>query len=285
MKKALLFGCLLTMGMTMNAQSESAGKQITTNGSSLSFIYGAFCCDGKGYLTTQDDNNIYIYDGDLQLVKTMPYHKYITTYVSQKLNTSTNEWETVDDGYYDFYPDYDIDIMEELYTEDLDAGMFDNEYGVIATQSLFNTDEKFEFIVYDMEAAEWIYSESDTDDDEVIDRRVIAKGYRKKGIKVINEDNETLLTLPSVTSGGIYRFGGNTYFVTYDDDDDEEYSEKEIYTFYKIDPKTSSVRKVTSLPTAVAARFSLNGQQLSKARRGINIIRNGDGTTTKLLVK
>lgn len=285
MKKALLFGCLFMVSMTAAAQQVLTGKNITTDGYTLEFIPGALCCDGKGYLTTQDDNNIYIYDGDLQLIKTKPYTTYTNPdhITQQRLNTSTNEWET----YEEYDEDY-INVFKSTITtiegHDLDGNMFGGYDGdFIATQSLFNNDEKFEFIEREYEMDEWVAYEYDSDDDGIVDRRTIRRGYiQKADTRIVNEDGVVLFTIPTTNNVSLYRFGGSNYLVASNHDWEAEIL---TYDFYKIDSETSSVRKVTSLPTAVAARFSLNGQQLSKARRGINIIRNSDGTTTKLLVK
>jgi hypothetical protein len=57
------------------------------------------------------------------------------------------------------------------------------------------------------------------------------------------------------------------------------------WTEYKGEDDATGIGAVTNLPSKAAETFDLQGRRISKAQKGINIIRNADGTTKKVLIK
>ena len=57
------------------------------------------------------------------------------------------------------------------------------------------------------------------------------------------------------------------------------------WTEYKGEDDATGIDAVADLPSKAAETFDLQGRRISKAQKGINIIRNADGTTKKVLIK
>ncbi len=269
-KKVFLCAASLTACLCANAQNvyEISGE--------WSVVPKMFSFTGKPILVTENHQNkvVSIYDDDLNVTRTFNVQAQDLTvrYEIQQLNTLTGEWETIkteeSSGYGSIY---------ELYFEDYDNNTYAGQRSFSVTQTLFNNDEKFEYVVAVLKATDEIQNEYDSDGDGVVDRRTLIHRWEKNGLKVVNEDGQTVLELDDKFGvvPEIMKFNGNLYLTT-----------SEGY-FYKIDPKTTSVEKVTSVPASVSvkARYSLDGRRLSRPERGVNVLLREDGTTTKQLVK
>ena len=57
------------------------------------------------------------------------------------------------------------------------------------------------------------------------------------------------------------------------------------WTEYKGEDDATGIDAATNLPSKAAETFDLQGRRIDKAQKGINIIRNTDGTTKKVLIK
>lgn len=135
------------------------------------------------------------------------------------------------------------------------------------TQTLFNADDKYETV-------QSLYDEEKT----------------CIGFRIVSDDGTELQTvkpelpdLPKIECESDYeimKINGKFYFVA------EGSANYKTYTFfYSITPQTSEIKAVKSIPGSFAGQFSLDGRRQAKLQRGVNIVRQSDGTTKKLLVK
>lgn len=158
---------------------------------------------------------------------------------------------------------YDDDFTVVLGYYDMDASTHTGEgyTGILfGTQSLFNNDNKLEFI---REAYEEVLDgepqERDRDGDGEVDYRQTRYEDRTKAFEIINEDNEVLATIECPANSVysypmIFKWGANHYLAIrsqFRGDYIEEYYGYE-YTYswniYLIENETNSVRKVNAAP-------------------------------------
>jgi len=186
----------------------------------------------------------------------------------------TDEWETIKEenntitigmnnlSLFDYYIDYDNNVFYD---------------GYYFTQTLFNTDEKIEYILPLYEDSENIFESYDS---ERGDMRIIISGTIQTGYKVVNEDGATLFTISDRDRNLDYpiieKLGNKTYMVSYAYDHT---------TWYLIDQQSSSIESVKRIPTGKSQIYSVDGRKLNNTQRGINIIRKDDGSSTKQLIR
>lgn len=188
----------------------------------------------------------------------------------------TDEWETIDEREssntvnlndlptIDNYEDYDNNIFLECNFK--------------FTQTLFNTDEKYEYIIPLYEEGESI---EEFQDEVGNDIRIVSSGAIKKGLKVVNEDGTTICTLNGSFNGSFIEFdlikiADKTYLV---------FNDYSYNTWYLIDQQSSSIESVKRIPTGKSQIYSVDGRKLNNTQRGINIIRKDDGSSTKRLIR
>ena len=136
------------------------------------------------------------------------------------------------------------------------------ELEIYATQTLFNNDEKWEFLrpIY----TESVYNsrESDRDDDGEIDYKEITYRDKIKAYEIVSEDGNVLSSF-LVPEGDSYdprivKWDGDTYFglsisrrVETDEwnpDTEGKYYYEKFINIYSIDKNASSVKKIASTP-------------------------------------
>ena len=187
--------------------------------------------------------------------------------------TPTGEWQTI--GGLGGYTDGEYDEPKYLSLVDLD----DNSYPsteFIFSQTLFNSDEKYEYLYPAFEAEDEIVEE-DTNGDGINDLRRIIHG-KQKGYNVVSEDGSILYKIDFEIEN-IIRFGGRIYLVSPDEEDDD------MVTFWSIDGDPDAVTQVKSVSTFPKQIFSIDGRKLPETHRGINIVRDTDGSVKKRLFK
>jgi len=162
---------------------------------------------------------------------------------------------------------------ESLYFMDLDNNSSD--IIVKVSQKLFNSDEKYEYIAS-------IYE----DPENSLSKRV--------GFRIMSEDgtqlqsvmfDETITKDYSLSEYDLYKINGKYYlFVVFKNID--EWHGSMLYLIYEVDSQTTEVKAVKNIPVASPVRhYSMDGRQLDRPRRGINITQNSNGTVTRTLVK
>lgn len=129
--------------------------------------------------------------------------------------------------------------------------------GIFATQTLFNNDEKWEFLrpAYKEVAISDSYYERDRDGDGEIDYKQTRYTNRLKAYEVISEEGNVLSTIP-VPEGDwcdplLIQWDGEVYFgISVEDEieQDGDYYYEEHMVIYSIDKNSSSVKKIASTP-------------------------------------
>ncbi|MBO5083686.1 MAG: hypothetical protein J6C18_02260 [Bacteroidaceae bacterium] len=124
--------------------------------------------------------------------------------------------------------------------------------GIYATQTLFNNDEKWEFLrpIY----TESVYNtrESDRDDDGEIDYKEITYRDKLKAYEIVSEDGNVLSSF-LVPEGDSYaprivKWDGEVYFGISVEKEISHYNYEEYTAIYSIDKNASSVKKIASTP-------------------------------------
>ena len=241
--KAMFVIAALTL-MPMMAKAQQFTESLYTN-SWPGIMPKQFSFDNKAKLTglVESDGNLMlnVYNSELEVEKNIVI-------------------EGVEDTsrFYSF--DLFLDIDENLCSEGI---------CIDVTQTLFNDDEKYEYIlplyVEEREVGFRIMSE---------DGAELTRVYYDNYENILKEDFYTWIE-------GIIKYGDNTYLIERKDDD--SYG---VYSyFFKVDRKATSVKAVTNMPAAITGHFSLDGKRQSSPRRGINITRHSDGTVSKYIKK
>ena len=180
--------------------------------------------------------------------------KYAYTYTGEwqkSLIESDYDYEDASDWIWDatIMPFYVGKIMGEVYEED----------GIIASQTLFNNDEKWEFLrpVF-AEFADYDHYETreeDRDGDGEIDYKQTKYRDKLKAYEVVSENGNVLTTI-TVPEGEYYaplfiNWDGETFFgiaveKKIEEDEDDYY--EEYIAVYNIDKNASSVKKIAETP-------------------------------------
>lgn len=167
-----------------------------------------------------------------------------------------------------FTGEWEQELKEDSYSEEnewlWDADMYpfcvgelmgELDGGIFATQTLFNNDEKWEFLrpVY----TEVISNtrERDRDSDGEVDYREITYTDQIKAYEIVSENGNVLSTIP-VSEGDycypvIVKWDGETFFgISVEDriEQDGDYYYEEYTVIYSIDKNASSVKKIASTP-------------------------------------
>lgn len=155
----------------------------------------------------------------------------------------TGEWEVVDTDEYEGINH--INFLEDVIDINNDWGYEIFHHPLIATQTLFNTDSKYEYIRYKQVAysnragAGW-----DTDGDAIPDKREVWSGYDRAGIEIVSEDGNVIgsfdvdgeISGPELILWGEKRYLG---FNVYGEDNDS-------YQIYEITPNGSGITRASS---------------------------------------
>lgn len=155
----------------------------------------------------------------------------------------TGEWEVVDTDEYEGINH--INFLEDVIDINNDWGHEIFHHPLIATQTLFNTDSKYEYIRYKQVAysnragAGW-----DTDGDAIPDKREVWSGYDRAGIEIVSEDGNVIgsfdvdgeISGPELILWGEKRYLG---FNVYGEDNDS-------YQIYEINPNGSGITRASS---------------------------------------
>lgn len=150
----------------------------------------------------------------------------------------------------------DIRELEGFDYDDFDANNSVLRVYAKFTQTLFNDDDKWEFIEPKygaMEKSVGDYWTSDRSEDGWILRRRVEEKRPITGFDIKNEDGETIASINEVFSiDEVIKIGGNIYFAGYSDGH---------YIVYKYDPKSTDIKEV-SRSEAKMANIRINGRSI-----------------------
>lgn len=197
------------------------------------------------------------------------YYDYAAggNYIVDKTRPENGYYLTQDNQVYSFYKDYktiyDGDWHEAQVNSDnsyyigaesidiysYDAGIRLSESGCRFTQTLFNSDDKFEYLYETWEYLPTDTSEYDRDYDEVVDSIRIRYGVVKTGVELRQEDGTVLwkydYNLQTEWSGEffVYDINGCRYLAL-EDKVGDDYK----IIFFSIDKSGNSIQEVNSMP-------------------------------------
>lgn len=166
-----------------------------------------------------------------------------TTVKYQPINyLRTGEWEVVDTEEYEY--ENDMTAIFEVFNFDSDWS-YELSSPLVATQTLFNTDAKYEYIRYKQVAYSNHVGEGwDTDGDAIPDKRNIRSGYECVGIEVVSEDDNVIASFDvggDVEDVDLILWEGKRYFMldVYNDGNYE-------CQIYEINPNGSGITRASS---------------------------------------
>lgn len=216
--------------------------------------------DGSTYFYTNAYYQSYFYGKQYPMLYFVWKGESLEAHGLKYKQTYTGEWkqELKEDSYYE--------EGEWLWDATLCPFYVGNvgelELEIYATQTLFNNDEKWEFLrpIY----TESVYNtrESDRDDDGEIDYKEITYRDKIKAYEIVSEDGNVLSSF-LVPEGDSYdprivKWDGDTYFglsisrrVETDEwnpDTEGKYYYEKFINIYSIDKNASSVKKIASTP-------------------------------------
>lgn len=152
------------------------------------------------------------------------------------------------------YLDYDANIA------------FDEENNY--TQTLFNDDDKWEYMVQKYGPAEKRKSDYwswDRNDNGIVLRRTVYEGQARVGYDIKNEDGDIIASINAKGTGGewldIFKIGGNLYLLL-DDGGDE--------VLYKYDRQSTEIKEVTR-SEAKRANVRVNGRSITVEADGKDV--------------
>lgn len=167
----------------------------------------------------------------------------------------TGEWQkSLEDDNYDEKEEWIWDAG--IYPFCVGELIGEMDGGIYATQTLFNNDEKWEFLrpTYKEVAISDSYYERDRDGDGEVDYKQTRYINKLKAYEVISEEGNVLSTIP-VPEGDWYyplliQWDGEVYFgISVEDvEQDDGYYYEEYTIIYSIDKNASSVKKIASTP-------------------------------------
>lgn len=201
----------------------------------------------KDYVYTATNGDVYFYlhndyTYDDVLLTTIVVLSGTTVKYQPISYQRTGEWEVVDTEEYEYENDmiaiYDVFNFDSDWSYDLTSPL-------VATQTLFNTDAKYEYIRYKyVTYSNQVSYEEDTDGDAIPDKREIRSGYETAGIEVVSEDGNVIASFDvggDVGDVDLILWEGKRYFMldVYNDGNDE-------CQIYEINPNGSGITRASS---------------------------------------
>ncbi len=295
--KKLLLTALLAIITANLAHSQSEVTE-TNRLSNVDIYFGNLVHDhvafnGKGsiYYYEYNDNytqkKITFYNDDIQETASITIDGYSDNYTIYKYRETdasgncTGKWiEEKHDSDLDFETDFDC------YDSALSG-----DYNLSFSQTLFNNDEKYEYLVpiFDKFEIKYVY-EYDRDSDGEID--IIEEEYSASyiGFDVKNQDGNVVCSIRPKLSNGfklshtiwLQVLGGKKYLVL--EGENEDYSEWE-YIYILINPNNSSVQQVAEpihtsvFPTIPRHNDIINVELEGNDKPGEIVVTNTNGQT------
>ena len=255
MKRFYLIAALLSMTLMANAQLQDTGKSLTER--QLYVTPRLFTYEKNIYLNTKttegegqnEKTTFTIYNDEFEKIRSFVVsgYKHIYKY-SDRYRKYTDEgiptevW--IDGSSREFYEGKIVDPYLTDYDEYSGPGE-----GFFISQTLFNTDEKYEYIryEYDDNAVEVVY-ESDRDGDGITDYRTDQLGGKRIGFSIVQEDGTVLQTIKTKNDPiylWILKFNGKLYLVAQEKAGQTSNGGDILtHSIYRIDQQANSIKQV-----------------------------------------
>lgn len=160
---------------------------------------------------------------------------------------------------------------------------------VYLSQTIFNTDDKYEYLLPIISTNNKSHEE-DRDGDGQIDMKEAWSNANVTGFKVVSETGAILQTVNfengfyiddlSKMEVDLLKINGKLH-LSFEGCTDDNYK---AFLIYSIESTTNGVRMMTMEKVSATKSYNLSGRP-SNGEKGINIIRLSDGTIKKVLVK
>lgn len=172
------------------------------------------------------------------------------------------QWEYLDG---DEAPDTYTETAERFEVYDYDTNIY-CDATVPLTQTLFNDDDKWEYVLPQYGPTEKTVSDYepwDENENGMILRRTIEESQPQTGWAIYNEDGNKIASLEASNSyfETVYKFAGNIYILNYENDED---------VVYKYDPQLTSIEEV-SRSKSKASVVKVNGHSFRVDTDGQNV--------------
>ena len=295
MKKLLLLAILAIFTVNL-AQSEilTETNKLYQSVELVDFVPDKFALNNKGSIYTRN------YDEDSQIETITFYNSDIQETAhfdikSDKLSEYAIRRERQQDAEGKYTGEW-VETRENHYVDYASINIYDvssnsdASFVVYFSQTLFNNDEKYEYIVFAYGEFEKIYSyEDDRDYDGEIDAIYDIYTARRIGYDVVNQDGNVLCSVrPTIPEGykledpKLLIIGGKRYIVT----NTREYDGSgEEYTFYLIDTNSTSLQQVgqpltaSVFPTMPRNNDVINVELEGNDKPGEIVVTNSKGQT------
>lgn len=195
----------------------------------------------------------------------------------------TGDWELTEERSNDYNTGEAFDDLS-YYNYDNYGGDNTRTY---LTQTLFNTDDKYEYIRKNYEEVTETWDERDYDDDGEIDYRVIRYNYQMKSFSIVQEDGTVLQTIPGTSTPDLMQINDKRYLVVENEEENANGGYVYTYTYYLIDSKSNQIKRMDiEMPMSVRPSVTdRNGQvtvELGEQSDAKEIwVVNGAGQTVK----
>ena len=233
-----------------------------TDYSGIHTVHREFGYQNGTYMLCVYDDSIVLFDRDIQRVRMIenPLMTYQSLNYSEYYYSSTNEWRI--NGSTDWSEGYYRGIQGCHYIGSIGEPLIEKE-GLLLTQTLFNTDAKFEFLQRQY-GNEFVFTPSET------------SKYHKtrlEGFNIVNEDQEVVNTIrcaDNETFGYnnhgnleflipmIFSFDGNWYIAC----NVTNTSGVNMLRYYRIDRQFQKVEQVANVPFTVHPTVMDKGQEI-----------------------
>lgn len=237
-------------------ENVNLGEAMVCNKTGFDFIPTVFIADAESGIYSEDDGTYTFFDEDFNELRsiTPDFGKY--SFRGESVERLENgKWVSMNN------PEENEQAVTPISMEYSDYRWSADQEYIELTQTLFNDDLLYEFIVPEYKQTSEIVGESDENGDGIIDYRI--KQYRNsiESLKIVNENGSTLATLtpPAGLSLGFYnsslyisiRRNKNATFLIFEANNAEG---KYVSVIYKINTKTSSVNFVKAVEHGMTVR-------------------------------
>lgn len=267
MKKTLFFAAALVAALAANAQTF-----VTTIEDDYTVIPSIFTSDGQGRLLFYNNvwtdeyesdilqSQIEIRNNQLQVENnvTITFPTYTNVWIEER-QTGEDTWDTVGNNTYERH-----NRMLWCYYYNLSDGFYDVEYDFSLTQSLFNSDADYEYLLPEWNGT-YSYEYSYNWEEYSVHYRVKRSKCQSIAIKKTNGTTVGTISAPqgySFYHGGanIIKLGSNLYIVlsVRNISDGNESS-----AWYRIDQQSQSVNLVDMTPMSVRPSVVKRGQDIT----------------------
>ncbi len=173
-----------------------------------------------------------------------------------------SDWQVTSERPSPYYKNYEL-----FYLANYDADIVADDYTFFLTQTMFNNDDKYEYILPVCEQGEAGYT-NEIDhvwhgNEQIAVKREIHYGTRTVRYDVMSEDGNVVMSIPGNNIDDFFLYGGKLYAVV-----ETENGEDGELSFYLIDSQTNSIQAVHSDLVKIFPRLAGRGSAITVETSG-----------------